>query len=218
MFETKKLTLDFKMDQDGAIEGYGAVFGNIDRGSDVIQKGAFAQSLMGAEKVAMLWQHDPSQPVGVWDDVSEDDNGLKVAGRLLTKTTGGRNTYELIKGGAVDGLSIGYRTVDQEKNADGTRLLKTLDLWEVSIVTFPMNSLARIGKSDTEKLTMEMAANMTERELGRWLARDAKLSRSLVETLLRDGFKGITKRDAGCDLQELARAIAFGALKKESLL
>ncbi|MGH1367255.1 MAG: HK97 family phage prohead protease [Maritimibacter sp.] len=131
------------------IEGYASYFGEVDRGGDVVQRGAYAASLTDIEargaQVKMLWQHDPAQPIGVWDAVTEDARGLKVKGRILTDIEKGREAASLIEAGAIDGLSIGYRTVKATKNDKGQRLLKELELWEVSLVTFPMLPSARVA-------------------------------------------------------------------------
>ncbi|MEQ6204288.1 HK97 family phage prohead protease [Sulfitobacter sp. HNIBRBA2951] len=131
------------------IKGYASFFGDADQGGDVVQKGAYAASLkaLGAAKrsVKMLWQHDPAQPIGVWDVVREDGRGLFVKGRILQSVEKGREAIALIEAGAIDGLSIGYRTVKAAKNTKGQRLLQELELWEVSLVTFPMLPSARVG-------------------------------------------------------------------------
>ena len=93
----------------------------------------------------MLWQHDPTQPIGVWDEVREDAKGLWVRGRILPDVDKGREAGALLAAGAIDGLSIGYRTVRAERNAKGQRLLQEVELWEVSLVTFPMLAEARVA-------------------------------------------------------------------------
>ncbi|MCP4818278.1 MAG: HK97 family phage prohead protease [Shimia sp.] len=134
------------------IEGYASLFGKTDRGGDVVRKGAYAASLkaLGASgrSVKMLWQHDPAQPIGIWDEVREDDRGLWVKGRLLTDVAKGAEAAALIEAGAIDGLSIGYRTVKAAKNEKGERLLTELELWEVSLVTFPMLPSARVAAKE----------------------------------------------------------------------
>lgn len=134
---------------DAIIEGYASLFGQVDQGSDVVQRGAYRGSLdrlaRAGQRVKMLWQHDPAQPIGVWDDVREDDKGLWVKGRLLESTQKGREAAELIRAGAMDGLSIGYRTKRAVKNDKGQRVLTELELWEVSLVTFPMLPSARVA-------------------------------------------------------------------------
>ncbi len=131
------------------IEGYASYFGKCDQGGDVVEPGAYAASLADlaskGRTVKMLWQHDPTQPIGIWDEVREDGKGLYVKGRLLTDVARGREAAALIEAGAIDGLSIGYRTKKAHKNGKGQRLLAELELWEVSLVTFPMLSEARVG-------------------------------------------------------------------------
>lgn len=136
--------------KDGVeIAGYASLFGAVDQGGDVVQAGAYARSLKELERegrqVKMLWQHDPAQPIGVWDEVREDGKGLFVKGRLLESVEKAREAAALIEAGAIDGLSIGYRTKRATKNEKGQRLLSELELWEVSLVTFPMLPNARVG-------------------------------------------------------------------------
>ncbi len=131
------------------ISGYASLFGKADQGGDVVETGAYARSLAALSakggRVKMLWQHDPAQPIGVWDEVREDGAGLWVKGRILRDVEKGREAAALIEAGAIDGLSIGYRTVRATKNDKGGRLLSELELWEVSLVTFPMLPDARVG-------------------------------------------------------------------------
>lgn len=148
------------------ISGYASLFGSVDQGGDVVEAGAYATSLKAVtaagRSIKMLWQHDPAQPIGVWDEVREDARGLWVKGRILDQVEKGREAVALIAAGAIDGLSIGYRTVKASKNTKGQRLLSELELWEVSLVTFPMLPSARVGaKGDTSPLDAtlrEMAA------------------------------------------------------------
>jgi HK97 family phage prohead protease len=136
----------------GAIEGYGAVFGNVDRHGDVVRPGAFAKSL-AEHKAAdtrpiMLWAHDTRRPIGVWDSLIEDSRGLKVAGQLNLETRDGQEARALLKQGALSGLSIGYRVAPGGAEIDrktGVRNLRDLELWEVSLVTLPSNGLARVS-------------------------------------------------------------------------
>ena len=147
---------------DGTIiSGYASLFGKSDQGGDTVEKGAYGASLTKGRSVKMLWQHDPAQPIGVWDEVREDAKGLWVKGRLLTDVAKGREAASLIAAKAIDGLSIGYRTVKARKDDKGGRLLSELELWEVSLVTFPMLPDARVGaKGDdpAETAMREMAA------------------------------------------------------------
>ncbi|MDA8585732.1 HK97 family phage prohead protease [Rhodobacteraceae bacterium] len=152
--------------KDGvSIEGYASLFGQVDRGNDVVERGAYASSLKSLVKagrrVRMLWQHDPSEPIGVWDEVREDSNGLYVKGRLLADVARAREAAALLEAGAIEGLSIGYRTVKATKDDAGRRRLQELELWEVSLVTFPMLPEARVGaKGETpdDGLLRDLAA------------------------------------------------------------
>lgn len=131
------------------IEGYASLFGARDQGGDVVEAGAYAASLKRlageGRRVKMLWQHDPAQPIGIWDEVREDARGLWVKGRLLDGVARAREAAALIAAGAIDGLSIGYRTLRAGRNDRGRRLLNELELWEVSLVTFPMLPSARVA-------------------------------------------------------------------------
>lgn len=131
-----------------AVEGYACLFGIADLGRDMVLPGAFAQSLArtGAAGVRMLYQHDPAEPVGVWTEMREDARGLLVRGRLSMAVARGRECAALIAEGALDGLSIGFKAVEARTDPR-TRLrrLARIDLWEVSIVTFPMQPGARIA-------------------------------------------------------------------------
>lgn len=146
------------------VEGYASVFGVADQGGDVVLPGAYAASLaaIGARggRVKMLWQHDPGQPIGVWDEVREDARGLYVKGRLLTDVEKGREAAALVGAGAIEGLSIGYRTRAATRDSKGRRLLSELELWEVSLVTFPMLPEARVAQKaeGPEALLSELAA------------------------------------------------------------
>lgn len=142
----------------GMIKGYGAVFGNKDRGGDVIAPGAFAKSLKSGRKIRMLWQHDPDKPIGTWHSAKEDRNGLAVEGRILTDTTNGRDAYKLFKNGAADGLSIGYRPKNTRRGSSGERIITEAELFEISLVTFPMNERAtvtQVKKSSHSKADIE---------------------------------------------------------------
>jgi len=149
------------------IEGYASVFGARDQGGDVVETGAYAASLAAltaeGRRVKMLWQHDPAQPIGVWDEVREDGRGLWVKGRVLDSVAKGREAVALMEAGAIDGLSIGYRTKRARKDDGGRRLLTELELWEVSLVTFPMLPEARVaakGDDPAAAIWREMAAGL----------------------------------------------------------
>lgn len=135
---------------DGVVvSGYASLFGKRDQGGDVVLPGAYATSLKAlaaqGRRVKMLWQHDPAQPIGVWEEVREDGVGLWVKGRILADVARGREAVALLAAGAIDGLSIGYRTLRAERDGKGQRLLAEVELWEVSLVTFPMLPEARVA-------------------------------------------------------------------------
>jgi uncharacterized protein len=137
-----------KVSVDGSFEGYASLFDVVDLGRDQVMSGAFraclARKPMSAIK--LLWQHDPAHPLGVWQDIIEDKRGLKVSGKLDLSVAKAREVHALMRSGAVDGLSIGFRTERSRKDAQtGVRRLEKLDLWEVSIVTFPMLPGARVS-------------------------------------------------------------------------
>jgi HK97 family phage prohead protease len=132
------------------IEGHASLWGVPDRGGDVVERGAFAAWLGRlargqAAPPRMLWQHDPREPIGVWDEVAEDARGLRVRGRLLLDLARGREAATLVRAGALDGLSIGYRPLRADRDGAGRRRLVEIDLWEVSLVTFPMLPEARLS-------------------------------------------------------------------------
>jgi HK97 family phage prohead protease len=145
--ETKRAEAPARASPAGVIEGYASLFGVADTGGDMVMKGAFARSLArsGAGGVKMLWQHDAAEPIGVWTSIAEDAKGLKVAGRLDLSVARAREALSLLRGGAIDGLSIGFKTRRASADkASGLRRLVEVDLWEISIVTFPMLPQARI--------------------------------------------------------------------------
>lgn len=177
---------------DGVFKGYGSIFGNVDSYGDVIVAGAFAESIQALKAKnrmpALLWQHRSSEPIGVYTDVREDSVGLYVEGRLALKTARGAEAYELLKMGAISGMSIGYVTrEDSYDKLTQIRTLKKLDLWEVSLVTFPANDMARV---DGVK-----AGDLGPKEFER-LLRDAGLSRSEAKALMSGGYQALTQRDA----------------------
>ena len=131
----------------GDFAGYASVFNVRDDAGDIVLPGAFRRSLerTGPAAVRMLWQHDVGRPIGVWRDIREDNRGLFVRGRLALSTAAGREAAELIRIGAVDGLSIGFRTIRASRDRlRKARLLHEVELWEISLVTFPMLRSARI--------------------------------------------------------------------------
>jgi uncharacterized protein len=179
-------------DEQMSIEGYASVFGNVDGQGDIVEKGAFNNEWNRTKKIKMLLQHDPKNVIGVWDEVKEDPKGLYIKGRFADIPEG-QKAYKLAKMGAIDSLSIGFMVAKNGSTYDSkskTRLLKNLNLMEVSLVTFPANEAARITavKSDYPSV----------REFEQ-IMQDAGLSRSDARMVLNKGYKALleTKQDAG---------------------
>lgn len=198
--------IKFGRDSDvGTFSGYGAAFGNVDAMGDVIKRGAFKLTLKEWQERSkwppMLLQHgggifgggaDDMLPVGKWTTMEENDRGLKIEGRLFAlNTERGQYIYEGLKSGVLDGLSIGFRireAVNGTKPGEPRRTLTNIDLWEVSIVTFPANPKARV--TAVKALTAEQL-----RELEAVL-RDEGLSRTDAVTAVA-GLRKWLQRDAG---------------------
>lgn len=150
--KTKHFDVGFEIkavNADGTVEGYGSVFGVRDNYDDVIAKGAFIQSLKDHKAAgtmpAMLWQHDADKPIGVWTEMVEDEKGLRIKGQLAMETVKGKEAHALLKMGALNGLSIGFMSKEWAYDRDTeVRTLTAIDLWEVSLVTFPANEKARV--------------------------------------------------------------------------
>jgi len=205
--ELKHLTFEteIKSDAQGVFTGYGSIFGNEDQGNDIMKKGAFTKSLTKrpASKVKMLYQHKTDEPIGIFTDMYEDNKGLYVKGQLAMGTQKGREAYELLKMGALDGMSIGFKA-DPDKqgyneNKRGVRTLKEVDLMEISLVTFPMNESALI---ETVKGN---AKNIREWEK---ILRDAGgLSRTEAKIGAKALSESLSQRDAGDDNKQLADLI-----------
>ncbi len=202
-------TLDFQFDlkasgDAGTFDGYGSVFNIKDGGNDIIIPGAFSETLTSQKAAgrmpAMLWQHRQDEPIGVYTKMEEDAVGLRVSGQLALKTARGAEAYELMKMGALSGMSIGYRSKeDSYDRATGIRTLKRLDLVELSLVTFPMNDASRISAVKSE---------MTERDFEQ-LMQDAGLSRKEARLVMNHGFRHLkAMQDAGStELREVIEAL-----------
>lgn len=191
--------------EKGVVEGYGSVFNNRDSYGDIVQKGAFAHSLKAHKAAgtmpAMLWQHDPGEPIGTWVSMTEDDTGLKVMGRLALETTRGKEAHALLKMGALTGLSIGFVTAENGSKFDrqtDTRQITEVDLWEVSLVTFPANGKARV----TATKSLETRADLET------ILRDAGLPRGAVKKLVAGGWPALSQPeiDANGLLAEIRNA------------
>ena len=132
----------------GVFSGYASIFGRRDQSGDIVMPGAFNTSLKkrGPENIRMLFQHDPAEPVGTWLEIKETDRGLYVLGRLDKNVQRGRELLSLLESKGIDGLSIGFKTVAATRDTiRKARLLTAIDLWEISLVTFPMLEGARVS-------------------------------------------------------------------------
>jgi HK97 family phage prohead protease len=132
---------------DGTVEGYASLFGEVDQARDMIMPGAFAQTLKlrGVRRIPMLFQHDPAEPVGIWLELVEDWRGLRARGKLIPDVQRARELLALVRAGAIDGLSIGFKTVRGRIDPRSRiRRIDQLELWEISIVTFPLLAGARV--------------------------------------------------------------------------
>ena len=141
----------------GAFSGYASLFNQRDQSGDIVMPGAFYASLIKrpAEDIRMLFLHDPAEPVGTWLEVRETDKGLYVLGRLNKNVQRGHELLSLLESGGIDGLSIGFKTVSARKDrTTNARLLTKIDLWEISLVTFPMLAGARVSDVKSRKASL----------------------------------------------------------------
>lgn len=197
--------------ETGEFEGYGSVFGVKDSYSDIVVPGAFQASLNEWREKgslpAMLWQHQISEPVGVYTEMREDDTGLYVKGRLLIEDDPlSKRAHAHLKAGSLSGLSIGYILKDWEYDRNkGAFLLKEIDLWEVSLVTFPSNDEARV--SDV-KSAFARGDIPSQKSIERVL-RDAGLSRTQAKAFMADGYRALSLRDAEEDALKTLKSINF---------
>ncbi|KEY58498.1 HK97 family phage prohead protease [Serratia sp. DD3] len=182
----------------GEFEGYGSVFGVKDSYGDIVIPGAFVKSLDNwkakGSQPAMLWQHKSDEPIGVYTEMREDDVGLFVKGRLLIDDDPlAKRAHAHMKAGSITGLSIGYMLNDWEYDrAKDAFILKEIDLWEVSPVTFPSNDEARV--SDV-KSAFSRGETPSPKSIERVL-RDAGLSRSQAKAFMAEGYGALSQRDA----------------------
>ena len=147
---------------DGAFAGYASLFNVPDMGNDIIAPGAFTDSLArrGPRGIKLLFQHDASQPIGVWKTLREDARGLYAEGQLSIDNSKARDILALLRSGAIDGLSIGFRaTTANRSGKSGPRRLTKIDLWEISVVTFPMLPGARVTSVKAQPRARSPTAN-----------------------------------------------------------
>lgn len=163
------LDLQFRFasaDDAGVIEGHAALFAEVNSHGETIRPGAFSRSLAehlrAGTRPLMLWSHDPASIIGVWDSVAEDARGLRVRGRLIRETAKGAEAHALIKAGAVNGLSIGFRTRGATRGRNGGRMLIDVDLAEISVVGLPSAAKARIDSLNSQTGRLSSAAAFVE--------------------------------------------------------
>lgn len=138
----------FTADDSGIFTGHAAIFGERNSFNEIVKPGAFSRTLSEhhsrATRPPMLWSHRPDEIIGVWTDIREDATGLAVTGKLVTETARGKEAHALLKAGALNGLSIGFRARQQERGANGVRVLTDIELVEISLVALPSAGNARI--------------------------------------------------------------------------
>ena len=198
----------------GTFTGYGSVFNVTDRGGDIVAPGAFAETLTAAKTAgrmpAMLWQHNMREPIGVYTSMEEDAVGLKVEGKLALKTARGAEAYELLKMGAISGLSIGYRVRDDSwDRVTGVRTIKKADLVELSLVTMPMNDSARVSAVKTiEELESLAEIERHLRDAGGFSRSEATALVSRIKSVVGRGDPG----EHADSLAELAKSLKARAV------
>jgi HK97 family phage prohead protease len=215
--QKKSVSFELKSIGSHEFEGYGSIFGNKDLGGDIVVPGAFSRSLKGHAKDGtmplMYWMHQPDQVPGVWLEMREDDSGLYVKGEIVD-TTLGRDVRVLLQKKAVRGLSIGYVPIDTAWDKSGNRLLKTIELHEVSIVSMAMNPMAKV-EAVKARLSAEGEYVPTEREMEehfREMGCSRKVAKQLTAQLFEgsdsSGMLGSSLRDAGTAGDEELDALA----------
>jgi hypothetical protein len=186
-FELKLSNLDA---ETGMFEGIGNKTGFKDFADDIVVKGAFQKSI-SRKMPKLLWQHKSDEPIGIFTEATEDGEGLKVKGQLLMDVQRAREAHALLKAGAIDGLSIGFSIPagGSEMKSDGTRLIKEVNLHEVSIVTFPCNSASTIS-------SVKSVEDMTEREFEKSLRDVVGLSQKQAKALISGGYAAMNRDDS----------------------
>lgn len=189
--------LEIKGLNEREFEGHGSIFSNVDLGGDIVLPGAFKRSLAQHRKSgglpAMFWMHDAAKVPGKWIEMEEDKKGLAVKG-VLAPTPLGDEVHTLLKMDAVSGMSIGYRTIDQDFDKDGNRLIKEAELWEVSVVSLPMNPLAQVTHVKT-RLSAHGEYVPSIREFENIL-RDVGCSRDVSKHIIRKVYESECREDA----------------------
>jgi len=218
-------TIDFGLEikavtEEGEIEGYGAVLKNVDEVGDRLVPGVFTKTLAMHQKNGtrplMLWNHNSDEPIGIWSDLVEDAKGLKVKGRIVLETARGKEVHALLKAGAIQGLSIGYRTkADAIEN--GVRVIKDLDLWEISPVSFAANGKARVTGVKSVGAMEEFARRLRDGEPPETkefedILRDAGVPKALATRIASVGYaKAIRSDSEGKAKDDTLRALRDAA-------
>lgn len=187
MYQTKEMPVMIEakdIGEDGTFTGLASTFGGKpDSYGDTIAAGAFAETIekggYGGNGIKMLWQHDRAKPIGIWTEMVETKKGLQVRGQLAINTTLGRDVYELMKIGAINAMSIGFDGVESENTKTG-RLFKKVELYEVSLVTFPANTGAKV----TNVKTLDDLKDVKSLSQLETVLRDAGFSRDAAKTVI----------------------------------
>lgn len=207
MFKTKDFALHVKdVSEEGTFEGYGSIFNNVDSYGEKVAPGAFGESLARHQregtKPLMLWQHNSDEPIGVWENLAEDGKGLKGTGKFVLETARGREAHALLKAGAIRGLSIGYREIEAEPDGNN-RILKKLDLMEISVVSFPANRRANVTAVKSERME-EFARRLRDGDPMpikdfEDILREAGVPKSMAVQIASVGYAKAIRRDAEGD-------------------
>ena len=197
---------------EGEFSGLASTFGGRDLGGDAIERGAFVESIVEPKRIMMLWQHDPREVIGTWRQLRETDEGLFAKGRLVLGTQRGREAHELLKAGALDGLSIGFKVPKNGATIgkDGLRTLTKIALAEISLVSFPMNLGARVARVKSQ---IEAGEVPDEHEVERVLRSVLGLSRRQVRAFMAEGYAALAERlePGTIEREELADSIRRAA-------
>jgi len=215
----KHLTIPFEIksiSDDGSFVGYGSVFDIVDCYKEIVTRGAFKKSLAAHKKNGkmpkLLWQHDPSKVIGKYTSMKEDERGLLVEGKLyIDELDLAKEAHFLMKEGEVDGLSIGFVTKKQSfDRTKGLRYLSEVDLWEVSVVTFPANRASRV-------LASKAVDDVTDIRSFESFLRESGFSANAAKSIASNGFSSSTElRDEAVEHSELElRDVASRAITGE---
>jgi HK97 family phage prohead protease len=210
---------ELKLDglEEGQFSGYGSVNGNVDSYGDIIKKGAFTKSLSRTSNIPMLHSHDPSKVIGVWKSIVEDDVGLKVVGEFTPNHSLASDTYASLKHGAIAGLSIGFMIPKGGSHQkDDNRIIETIDLKEISIVSMPANDKATVSMVKSEEFIRDIES-ITELKDAEAILRDAGFSRSTAKCFLSRIKKLNNQRDAESLVDDEIRSILKQAATSKDL-